>query len=60
MKDEIKNNRKFFDESDLQEIKSTKLENVTKDKIKVYHNRIDTNGNITAECLCKILSKDFI
>ncbi len=46
----------FFDENDLQEIKSTKLENVTKDKIKVYHNRIDTNGNITAECL----SKDFI
>ena len=41
----------FLNEKDLQELSSTKLEKINNYEIKIFHNKIDKNNNVKADCL---------
>jgi hypothetical protein len=41
----------FLNEKDLKELSSIKFENINSYEIKVFHNKIDKNNNVEAECL---------
>ena len=43
----------FLDQKDLNDLCSLNLENVQKDKVKVYHNSVYKNGDLKNECIDK-------
>ena len=48
----------FLEKKDLEDISSIKLEKINKNELRVYHNSIDKNNNIKADCInSKILER---
>ena len=47
----------FLDQKDLNDLCSLNLENVQKDKVKVYHNSVYRNGDLKNECIDKEILK---
>jgi len=48
----------FLKKKDLEDISSIKLEKINKNELRVYHNSIDKNNNIKADCInSKILER---
>ena len=48
----------FLKKKDLEDISSIKLEKINKNELRVYHNSIDKNNNIKADCInTKILER---
>jgi len=41
----------FLEKQDLEDILSIRLKKITKNEIHVYHNSIDKNNNIKADCI---------
>lgn len=47
----------FLDQQDFDELSNIKLENIKKNEIKVYHNEIEKDGNISKSCIDENLLK---
>ena len=51
--------KNFLEKKDLETLKLLKLNKLKNDEIKVYHNKIYTNGDIQSDCLNKKQLKEF-
>ena len=49
----------FLNEKDLEEITSVKLKSINSHEVKVYHNQIDKNQEVTTDCISPEFLKRF-